>query len=53
MEVNAMLDCTVEGSMHTYSMPMHKSGPSTRLHKGMLTMPSRGKMTKVLAATSP
>ena len=53
MEVNAMLDCTVEGSMHTYSIPMHKSGPSTLFHKGMLNIPSRGKITKVLAATSP
>ena len=52
-EVKAMEDCTVEGSMHTYSIPMHKSGPSTLFHKGMLTMPSRGKITKVLAATSP
>ncbi len=39
--------------MHTYSMPMHKSGPSTLFHSGMLRMPSRGKITKVLAATRP
>lgn len=52
MEVNAMLDCTVEGQHAHIRIPMHKSGPSTLFHKGMLNIPT-GENNKGARATSP
>ena len=52
IEVNAIEDCTVEGTRHKNSNPLYRSRFSSQGTRPRQASPSSGKSTKVVASTS-
>ncbi|MCW0417071.1 hypothetical protein NB689_002825 [Xanthomonas sacchari] len=49
IEVKAIDDCTVDGSVHRNSTPMYRSGVSSQCDSGLNSRPSSGNRMKVAA----
>lgn len=52
IEVNAIDDCTVDGSVHRNSTPRYRSGVTSGASRGRNTQPISGNSTKVLVNTT-
>ncbi len=52
IEVNAMEDCTVDGTRHKNSSPLYRSMVSTEGTNIRAASPSAGKTTNVVVSTS-